>query len=241
MIDHLSYSSIRAYLKCGRKWKYRYIEKLQEEKSNALSFGGVWHEMLSAHLKTKQDLNEWWQETAIEKLDLPLHDLGTKMLTSPDIVNTIQDLKVDHETIDMETSLTVPNVSVPIIGYVDAIGVDGVPIDFKTSSSKWSQSNADSDLQPTFYLASLLQMGQVTLPAKFKYIVFVKTKKPYVQTLETTRTLKDVFALYGLIGDVWSAIQKEVYSPTDPANWWCGAKYCGFWGHCEYGGKNAGS
>jgi hypothetical protein len=78
----------------------------------------------------------------------------------------------------------------------------------------------------------------VKLPAKFKYIVFTKTKNPAVQVLETTRTHEDVFALYGLIGEVWQAIQREVFTPTDPGNWWCHPKYCGFWDVCEYGGKN---
>jgi len=238
MIDHLSYSSVTSYLQCGKKWKYRYVEKLQEESGDALQFGSAWHKMLSAHLKTRTPLNEWWQENGIEQVDIASFDLGTKMLTSTDIVTTIQGLQVDRESLDMKSELTVSGVPVPIIGYIDAIGIDGVPIDFKTASKKWTQDQADTSLQPTFYLASLEQMGLITLPAKFRYIIFTKTKYPAVQILETTRTHQDVFNLHGLIGEVWQSIAKETFLPTDPSNWWCGAKYCGFWEVCDYGGKN---
>lgn len=240
MIDHLSFSSISRYLKCGKQWKYRYIEKLQEESSEALEFGSAWHDMIAMHLAdTRYDVDKCW-EMAYEKKQLngELVQLGQKMLTSPDIVQTIQGLSVKPESLEMKTELTMPGISVPIVGYIDMIQNDGIPIDIKTSNSRWSQEKADSDLQPTFYLAALEQLQMVKLPAKFKFLVFTKTKNPTVQILETTRTHEDVFALYSLVGEVWQAIQREVFTPTDPGNWWCHPKYCGFWDVCEYGGKN---
>jgi hypothetical protein len=246
MIDHLSYSSISKYLKCGKQWKYRYIDKLQEESSEALLFGSAWHKMIKYELQEENNnlLDSWYavcEEWDGVKLPSPMSDeliqLGEKMLTSPDITKTIQGLSVQPESLEMETELHIPGVPVPIIGFIDMIDLDSTPIDIKTSGKKWSQQQADTSLQPTFYLAALEQLQMVKLPAKFKYIVFTKAKNPTVQILETTRTHEDVFALYGLIGEVWQAIQKEVFTPTDPGNWWCHPKYCGFWDVCEYGGK----
>jgi predicted RecB family nuclease len=138
----------------------------------------------------------------------------------------------------METELHIPGVSVPIVGFIDMIQNDGVPIDIKTASKRWSQDKADNSLQATFYIATLEQLGMIKLPATFKFMVFTKTKNPAVQVLETTRTHQDVFALYSRVNEVWKAIQREVFTPTDPDNWWCSHKYCSFWDVCEYGGRN---
>lgn len=238
MIDHLSYSSISKYLKCGKQWKYKYLEKLSEEKSEALEFGSAWHEMINFRLQENKPLEDCWM-MAHEEVVLSEESflLGIKMLTSEKITHTIQGLKVNPEHSELETELHVPGVPIPIVGFIDAIGLDGVPIDFKTSGKKWSQEQADTDLQATFYIASLAQLGMIELPAKFRFMVFTKTKNPDVQILETTRTHKDIFTLYGLVNEVWQAIRREVFTPTDPSNWWCSHKYCGFWDVCEYGGK----
>lgn len=239
MINHLSYSSISKYLKCGKQWKFRYIDKLQEESSEALSFGSAWHQMIRMKLSEQKPIEDCWL-SAIEQnpISEEMFYLGNKMLTSEKITNTIQGLSVNPESLELPTELTIPGVSVPIIGFIDMIDLDGTPIDIKTASRKWSQEQANTDLQATFYLAALEQAGLIQLPAKFRFIVFTKTKHPDVQILETTRTHADVFALYGLVNEVWQAIQREVFMPTDPSNWWCSHKYCGFWNVCEYGGKN---
>lgn len=247
MINHLSFSSITKYLKCGKQWKYRYIEKLEEEKSEALMFGTAWHKMikygLEENLKNLHDnwlaiSENWVEEEFSEKLPGKLIDLGLKMVSVPKVATTIQGLKINPETIELQTELQVPSVSIPVIGYIDMIGTDGIPIDIKTSGQKWSQDRADSDLQAIFYIAALEQLGMIELPAKFKYMIFTKTKYPTVQILETERTHGHVFALYSLINDVYQAIRRETFIPTDPSNWWCSAKYCSFYDICEHGGKN---
>lgn len=247
MINHLSYSSISKYLKCGKQWKFRYIDGLQEESSEALQFGSAWHAMIKYELQeeNKNLLDSWYavcEEWNGVKLPSPMPEeliqLGEKMLTSPKITKTIQGLKINLESLEMETELHIPGVTVPIVGFIDMIDLDGTPVDIKTASRKWTQEQVDTDLQATFYLAALEQAGLIQLPAKFRFIVFTKTKHPDVQILETTRTHADVFALYGFVNEVWQAIQREVFIPADPSNWWCSHKYCGFWDVCEYGGKN---
>lgn len=254
MIGHLSYSSISRYLKCGKQWKFRYLDKLEEESSDALQFGSAWHKMIRYYLEEsfsgntklydRIDFGSHWsqaiEESCTEENAGELMQLGEKMLTSPKITKTIQGLgpTIDPESLEMKTELRIPGVPVPIIGFIDMIQNDGIPIDIKTASRKWSQEQAHTDLQATFYIAALEQLQMIKLPAKFKFMVFTKTKNPDVQILETTRTHQDIFALYGLVNEVWQAISREVFPPTDPGNWWCSHKYCGFWNVCEYGGKN---
>ena len=142
--------------------------------------------------------------------------------------------------IEKYITLTVPGVPVPIIGYIDMIESDGIPCDFKTSSKSWNQDQANSEMQPTFYLAALNQAGylpQFVAPDyskvfAFRHYVFVKTKKPRVQIWESTRTVADLFWLFGLIRDVWSGIEAGVF-PPNPTGWKCSPKYCEYWGICR--------
>ena len=202
---------------------------------------------------------EGWNGVELpEDVSDELINLGQKMLQVPEIASTIQGLEIQLDTLELPIELHIPGVPIPIIGFIDMIGNDGVAIDIKTSGKKWPQNQptnllddddlstdikwlrsnrADTDLQVTFYLAALEQLGLVTLPAKFRFMIFTKTSKPVVQILETERTHADVFALYSLVNDVWQAISKEVFLPTDPGNWWCSQKWCGFHAICEYGGK----
>ncbi len=242
-IEHLSYSSVTTYMKCPQQWRLKYIEKVDQEKSDALVFGSAIHRAISLGIKDELQPSLYWstsleQIQAEQKFELSaeLVNLGETMLTTG--MYTFADLLSQQiQGIDKKVKLELPGIVLPVVGYVDLITENAV-IDFKTSKRKWSQVQADKSLQPTFYLAALNQIGTVQLPAKFTYIILTKTKVPQVQIIETERTAQDVFRLFDLIASVWDAIKKEVFPPTDPSNWWCSEKYCGVWTHCEFGGKS---
>ena len=79
-----------------------------------------------------------------------------------------------------------------VIGYIDLIEKDGVPIDFKTSNKSWSYSKAKNEIQPIFYLAALIQ-EEYEISLNFRHYVFVKNKTPKVQIWETSRTIQEIF------------------------------------------------
>ncbi len=234
-------------MKCPQQWRLKYIDEIDQEKSDALVFGSAIHKAISLGLSANEMPDLHWSE-ALEQvqetpqhyfLPLEMHDMGVPMLEAArgEFEHL---LGVKRQNIDKKVKLELTGIDVPIIGYVDLIVEDDfyfIPIDFKTSKRKWSQAQADKSLQPTFYLAALNQSGMIKLPATFKYIILTKTKMPQVQVIETKRTAQDVFRLFDLITSVWDAMQKEAFPPTDPSNWWCSEKYCGVWNHCKFGGK----
>ena len=158
------------------------------------------------------------------------------MLSDPEIVAVVDAITPFFEigedpTIEVPVELRVPGVPIPVIGYIDIIEDDGVPCDFKTSARSWSQKKADSEMQATFYLASLNQAGDKTL--LFRYYVFIKNlKKPKVQIWETRRTPADLFWLFGLIRDVYDAVDWGVF-PPNPGTWKCSPKWCEYWNICR--------
>lgn len=242
MIDHLSFSSISKYLKCHRQWKHKYIDGWEEPDSEALLFGKVWHEMIRYGIEEKNNnlLDNWyvvcegWNDTNAEIQQQELIELGEKMLFNPVVSKVIKELKPMPESIERKFDLHIPGVEIPVIGYIDMIEENTmIPIDFKTASKKWSDGQADSDLQATFYIAAMEQAGMIKLPHAFKYIIFTKTSKPTVQIIETERTAAHVFELHEMINDVWQAIKSKSFGKCDPGMWWCSEKWCGFYDRCK--------
>lgn len=243
MIDHLSYSSISGYLQCARHWKFRYVDKVETSTNDALLFGSAWHKMIGLVVGAGREMDVAWTtainktlEDANQKHDgFDLYDEGRRLAAVPEIRTAIKSLKPSQ--IEYQFELHVPGVPAPMIGFIDMITTDGHVIDFKTASRKWTQGRADNDLQPTFYLAALNQLGLVDLPTQFRYIIFTKTKNPEVQIIDTTRTAQDVLALYSLVKEVWQAIEAGIYVPNGVGNWKCSSNYCEFWNLCEGGKK----
>lgn len=198
---------------------------------------------------------QWQQErnpdiTYVNTTPDELKAQGLHMLTSPLEVSTngrpskcenmIAFLKGLELAIDPDTDslrleerviLNLPNVPVPIIGYIDLVTRDGVPCDIKTAGRAWAPDKADNELQPTFYLAALNQQGDQS--DMFRYYVFVKTKTPKVQIIETRRTAGDMFWLIEALGETYRAIEAGIFPPTGAGSWKCNPEYCEYWNVCK--------
>ncbi|HAL16868.1 MAG TPA: hypothetical protein DCP32_08980 [Anaerolineaceae bacterium] len=247
MIEHLSYSSITAYLDCPENWRRKYIAKEPTQSNPALAFGSAFHSTIETLVVNPESdvLSIWggaWNK-AIEGqpifwgTDTPegIFNDGVRMFSNPALLGEIRKIKpgIDETgpKIERKVELRVPGVSIPIIGYIDVILDEGTPADFKTSAKSWSEDKAADSLQGLFYLAALNQAG-VEINWKFRHIIFVKTKEPKVQILENVHKPGELFFLFDLIQRVWNGIEKEVF-PLNPSTWKCSDKYCDFYANCR--------
>jgi len=243
-IQHLSYSSITAYLDCPENWRRKYIAKEPTMSSPALVFGSAFHGTLEKLvMKPQVNVTDAWRGEWIKAIegqnvfwgtDTPeeIFNDGIRMFTNAAVLEAIKKIKPGKENaIERKVKLWVPSVPVPIIGYIDIILDDGTPADFKTAARSWSDDKAQDSLQSLFYLAALNQAG-ASINWKFKHIVFVKTKEPKVQVIEHSHTPGELFFLFELIQRVWEGIEKEVF-PINPTTWKCNAKYCDYYANCR--------
>ena len=252
-LDHLSYSSISSYLTCGKAWKYKYLDKLPTRPSTTLILGSVVHdtmeEMISCRSLGTEEPNpvEFASQRLSERLEIDKgkfiqYDIET---LKNDVLRIVSDssilaglypikAKVDDQgvMIERKVMLEVPEVEVPIIGFIDIVLDDGTPADFKTSARNWTQKRAESELQPVFYLAA---MGQCGIPVNwhFKHLVMVKTKQPKFQILEHTHKPEELFKLFGQVQDVWKGITAGVFNPAAPGSWKCSPKFCDYYDICQ--------
>ena len=249
-LNHLSCSSITTWLTCPRSWKFKYIENLPSPASTAQVFGSAIHDCIETYLGGLRDkaLVDLWPaswNTQLEKNvglvwdgETPesLHNEGIRILSTPEIVTAIDRLQcqtdADGPVIERKIELRVPDVPIPVIGFIDMIDTHGIPTDFKTSSKSWSTDRAASEIQPLFYLAALLQTGVVSHRLRFRHVVFVRTKTPQIQVIESQFTFGNIFWLLEMVGKVWSAIS-ENHFPCNPLAWCCSEKWCAYWTLCR--------
>lgn len=242
MVEHLSYSSISLYQTCGRAWCYKYIEQAPTRQTAALVFGSAIHDAIEAIASRNSEPTQAWQAAWERQVGLnrdldwgddtpeTLNNDGIRMLNHPDVLAGIRALR--PAAIERRVELRVPGVDVPVIGYIDLIGEDGVPGDIKTSAKTWSQEQAQAEVQPLFYLAALNQSGEPVRDGLFRHYVLVKTKTPQWQVWETRHTNAEIFWLFRMITDVWTGIERGVFVPN-PGSWRCSPKWCDFWWQCR--------
>jgi hypothetical protein len=256
-LDHLSYSSISAYQMCPRSWYYRYIEKIKTPASANLVFGSAFHGAIEHLIRANITgtvvrpeevwFEQWQKQLAKQEVDwqgeLPeqISNQGMRMLAHKTTQEAIEFLKpavnVDGQpTIEQYVELQLPGVP-KIIGYIDMVLADQSLVDFKTAARSWTQDKAEKEMQPNVYFAALTQGNFIPNPKmRFSHVVFVKTKTPQVQIIQTHRSVLDIFKTISLITETWKAIQSEVFTPrTD--SWKHSAKFCDFWSVCPQGGK----
>jgi len=208
----------------------------------------LWSEKWQA--KIAQEQVAWGDDSPEELAALGARMLGNKLEVSgsgpnrvetmPQLLSKIVPMMVDMKpdfagvepAIERKIELRVPGVSVPVIGYIDIICADGVPGDFKTSAKAWYADKAHEDLQPTYYLAALAQMGQPVPDNKFRYYVFTKAKQPKAQIIETKRTPSQLLWLFEVIAETWQAIQANAF-PPNPCTWKCSPQFCEFFSLCR--------
>ena len=250
-LDHLSYSSIKAYLTCARAWKYQYVEKVPTYATSALVFGSAIHNAIEAYVKSDRSQppatfwdSAWQAATGSEGKEVAWgaerpeehYNEGLRILGNDQVqynLATIQASTDDQgHKIERRVELRVPGVPIPIIGYIDIQMADGVPGDFKTSSRSWTSDQAQEETQSLFYLAALNQAGATVEGWRFRHLVIVKTKTPQMQIFEHRHAPGEIFWLFGMIGNVWTGIQADVF-PENPGTWKCNPRFCDFWSRCR--------
>lgn len=248
MSQHLSYSQISMYLDCSRKWQGHYKQGLTNPLGEALVFGTVAHNTMEQFVTDKSmNLQELWDiaweaekdKTAFkgivwEETPETVYNIGMNLFGNQevyDILGEIEPKIVDGEpAIERFIEWKLENLPT-IIGYIDCIGSDGIPIDFKTAGRMWPEDKARKELQPLFYLAALDQLGEHDHEYKFKHVVVTKTKNPRIVVFESQRSAEEIEFMEMIARRVWGGISAGVFIPN-PTSFMCSPRFCGTWFDC---------
>jgi len=248
--EYISYSQIRLYKSCPRKYYYYYVEKRTSPVKDKVFLGVVFHAVVEHYFEKKiagKDITtdrllevfaerfeslRGQQEIDWETPQSPneTHKRGIAFVKyfMREVAPTIDPLMVEKEL-----WAELPGMDVKLRGVIDLVETDFSITDFKTTTAKWSKSRIrGSYLQMVIYRYLFEKaFGDVISQLKFK-IIYSK-KATNIKHQEVVVKAGDVDCDYtqmiDIIKFVVESIQKEVFYKNE--NYSCG--FCEFKDFCK--------
>lgn len=229
---HWSYSAFQTYLTCPLKYKFRYVDNVEPERtSSCFPFGRAIHAALTERARIGRDMSTrevidvfddvFKVETdAADNLSYKpgesydsLIEIGIKMLETA-CENWLDDFAVQR--VAESFSISVPGLSKPLIGEFDCVVTDGRDnciVDWKTASAKWPTGKADHDLQASAFCFAYKELYHHT--PLFRFDVITKTKKPTVSNHYTVRTQDELDRFVYLVNAIERSVNAGCFYPND--------------------------
>lgn len=119
-----------------------------------------------------------------------------------------------------------------LVGVMD-LQEEGYIHDTKTAGKSPDADQVHTSLQLTSYaLAAEVIDGEVEPEVGLD--VLVKTATPKAVQFKSKRSQADYDVLFRRMEAATEAIEKGVFIPARPDDWWCSKKWCGYYGTCKY-------
>lgn len=258
---YFSASQVDTYDACPLRyfWRYRMGMKIPPGAFQAL--GGSYHKAVEHNNREKlqtgtdepvsiledvfvEDLRAREQETLWEEAGIAeCETLGRGLVRvySKELAPPVYPKKVEHEfKIEFEDRDWVFGGYIDCVAdldgtYLDEDGpkpaVKNLVLDYKTAGKRSNQDDADADQQLTAYsLAHSIETGE--REGGVALAVAVKTKVPKAQILISSRTPDQHWRYLRKVEELTKAIRAGVFVPTNPRNWQCSRRWCGYFDHC---------
>jgi RecB family exonuclease len=248
-LDHLSFSSIKTYQACPKKFAFKYIELVPEEFTPSyFSFGGAFHRAVERiHESTiagepvpgldelVDAFDRAWTDLVAERSPVKfskdedagsLRQLATRMLSAYRehllvSPNRGSQIIAIEESVRFRLLADVPPIEMRL-DLLELRGTDLIVSDLKTSKSRWSEAKiADGLPQLVLYAHGLMPILRELGATRIvpRFVTVTKAKKPVVQVLQPTATQADVTRLKQTVAETWNAIQSDVFPRYE--SWAC--------------------
>ncbi len=239
--EYISYSQIRLYQTCPKKYYYTYIREIRTPINDKIFLGVVFHATVEHYLNEKINGNKLNQET----IDLFFKEEFEKTLKSSHVtwaitpeetqkrglafvrhfVRTIA-CELDPLMVEKELVAELPELGVKLKGIIDLVETDFSITDFKTTTAKWAKSRIQSSyLQMQIYRFLFEQsFGDVVKMLRFRVIYAKDARKIKDQCVSVNANDLDSAKMFDIIKYVVDGIRGEVFYKNE-------SYVCGF---CEY-------
>lgn len=256
----LHQSQISAYLRCGMQYYWRYVQDLIAPPSVALIRGTATHTAVDKNLEHKRDhgrlldadavadiardsVNEEWERGEV----LIDEDSTPKKAQGETVDGAVRLATFHHEThadslepvyIERPFRFGSPALAVDLQGTIDLQEPTRLR-DLKTAAKTPAATVAENSLQLTMYsMAAKVLDGVAPVSLHLDTLVDLK-KGPSLVIQSTTRGPEDWQSLLHRVNTMNDAIEKGVFLPTNPDNWVCSKRFCGYWNDiCPFGRAN---
>jgi hypothetical protein len=251
---HLSISQIGQYERCPRQWYFRNVLGLKTPPGVAQVIGVGTHGGIDVDVRQKMEWGvaleagevkdaasdatnqEWAKRQPVLQEGDP--DQGQAVDMAVSLASAYHDKIVPLvEPIGVEVAFLIelPQLTHDFVGVMD-LDTPTMIRDTKTAGKRPQANAATRSMQMTAYHLHSTLAGH---PGKGVALDFIlKGPRPSVVTLTATPTADDHAAFVKRVELTSAAIDTGIYPPTDPSNWACSAKWCGYYREvCEFGAR----
>ena len=235
---HWSYSAISQYLSCPLRFYFQRVMRLpQQSVSSSLVLGSAVHAALAEYHRTVQqdvptDMGKlhrifaeaWHSRESETRINYRAAESQADLMAQGiSLIEVYLQEPPPQNIIGVERIIIAPihnsrgeYLETPLVAVADLITESNEELticEFKTSGRAYSEMEAESSLQPTFYVHAVQEtFGHSAI---MEYTVLVKTKKPKVQRLTTVRNDEDLGRLGDIVEIIERAIQANVFYPIE--------------------------
>lgn len=257
---YLSNSQLNMLSRCGMQYFFRYVEGIKSPPGVQLILGKGVHSSVETNLRAKMageslaleavtqaaaeaTRAEWAKEepllTEEDREAGAANVLGRTVDTAVALAGLhARQVAPSISPVAIEAGFTIelPGFPFDLVGYKDVEEATRVR-DTKTTGKAPKEGSADESTQLTLYHMESAARG-VSVDVQLDYLV-AGTRPRYVPQA-SQRTTDDHIRLLRRIEVYAAQIESGVFPPTDPGNWCCSAKWCGYYEkHCPWGAKKA--
>ncbi len=241
--EYISYSQIRLYQTCPKKYYYSYVQKISAPLNDKVYLGITFHAAVEYYLNQKiagtspvidrllEYFTNFFDESQkkmqivwdIKAEETRKRGIAFVRYFMKEIAHTVKPMMVEKELVAQ-----LPAINVKLKGVIDLVEEDFSITDFKTTTAKWSKTRIKgSYLQVIIYRYLFEQsFGDVISLLKFK--IFYSKNSTHIRHQEVAIKPKDVDYDYDkmleIIAHVVDGIRGEVFYKNEGYT-------CGF---CEF-------
>jgi hypothetical protein len=241
----IDFSATDTYIKCGKRYEFRYVHGIKSPPSVAMAEGSAHHKAMeinnvhkiekSRDLKASQ-MTEVFVDDFRKRVDSEELEWGDEdenkiysrakaihVVYARDVAPLLRPVASEKK---FEKEVTLNGRKFTIYGTVDLEDAEPAILDYKTVARARSQSDVDNTIQLSLYAfaSKVPTVGIINL---------VKKANPEVGIVKSRRTPSQILWALNIAQSVAESVQKGAFHYTDPGNWWCSSRFCGYWNMCR--------
>lgn len=264
--DYVSHSFLSMLQRCGMQAKFRYLDGIKAPPGIRMIRGSAVDKSVTQNMRAKRDQKKMLSAEEIESITSDAMDLGVAdglALTEEEeeqgaqkVIGAAKDSaialaklhakaiapRIEPDIIQAEIKSAKPIDLLngkKLLTVLDLTSKAGVVHDTKTSGKSKSQQEADRSQQLSIYSFSYY-LAKGELPTAVQLDALIEAKKgPHFQQIESQRTWPQINATLEAMGRAQKIFESGIFLPTNPENWWCSRKWCGYAQMCPFYVKEA--
>ena len=252
---HLSISQLEMHARCEKQWEFRYAMGIKNPPGVAAIIGKgthgavekdlgqklAWGELLGADevkdAAADATKHAWENERPVIRDGDPDQggavDLAVALAS---LHHTKLAPRIEPVALEQAFIIEIPELPYDVMGVVDIETATDIR-DVKTRGKTPAKDAAQRSPQLIGYHLRSAIAGR---PSKTVALdVLVKARTPKVETRTAAPTRDDHLVFLRRVELAARSIQSGIFKPTNPDNWWCTQKWCGYWHRCEFGARQS--